>query len=245
MNVPTLQNGGVSRDGLTVTYHLRKMRQVERWRAGDRGRREVVVDGDHEPRQQRRLAPRVRLRQEHRHAQRPYGRRSPQAAILALRQHLLRDERPADAGRARARACRSIRISIRSRSMRLRPSRDGPFNSKNGCATITSRSYVTTRFFMGRPHLTRIEIKMIPDENTTIKLLKNARDRLYVPGLARDLSSPQIGPRSRPGLRQRERLRTRAVQQRTSHPGRSAGAARDRIRDRKRQFGRHARRTAK
>ena len=47
--VPTLENGGISRDGLTDHLSFAARHSLDRRRAVDVARRQVVVAGDHEP----------------------------------------------------------------------------------------------------------------------------------------------------------------------------------------------------
>ena len=66
--VPTLANGGISADGLTITYHLRPN---VRWQDGvPFTSRDVQVHlaSDHERRQQREQPQRLRTRRRGRHA---------------------------------------------------------------------------------------------------------------------------------------------------------------------------------
>ena len=144
--VPTQDNGGVSRDGLTIVYHLRG---DARWSDGVPVRRATCAGrgGDREPEQRRRLAPRVRRRPHDRDARSAYRRRPSERTVLAVRQHVLRRERPAVRSRAGARPRRAIPISTKFRSTR---------------AVGERRPVPLRRVAARRPHRARRQPRVLP-----------------------------------------------------------------------------------
>ncbi|HET6276584.1 MAG TPA: peptide ABC transporter substrate-binding protein [Candidatus Cybelea sp.] len=170
-DVPTPENGGVSRDGLTVTYHLRRNAKWSdgvpvtaadvkwSWMAIMNSRNNIVsrhgydyvrsidTPNDH--------TVVVHLKQKFSPFVNTFFAMSDQPMPVAP-EHVLSkypdfnqvpfDEAPT--------------VS------------DGPFLFKEWARNDHITLVRNDRFFMGKPHLTRIEIKMIPDENTTINLLK-------------------------------------------------------------------------
>ena len=101
--VPTLENGGISSDGMTITYHLRKAR----WTDGV-----AVTSGDVKWSWQAIMNPDNNVVSRHGYdyvasidtPNVDHGDRASQAAVFALREHVLRRERSAVHARAGARA---------------------------------------------------------------------------------------------------------------------------------------------
>ena len=101
--VPTQANGGISRDGLTITYRLR---HDVRWSDGVAlTARDVRWSWQaiENPNNDVGFAARIRRRGVDRHTRRLHGRRAPQAPLRSLRQYILRRERSAVRNSAGAR----------------------------------------------------------------------------------------------------------------------------------------------
>ena len=158
--VPTTQNGGISADGLTITYHLRK---DAKWTDGV-----PVTSKDVKWSWQAIMNPDNNVVSRHGY---DYVKSidTPDDATVVVHlktkfapfvNTLLRRERPAVSGRAGARALQVSESSIRSRSTTHRRSATDPFASSSGRAAITSTLVRNDGFFMGKPKLDRIDIKI-------------------------------------------------------------------------------------
>jgi peptide/nickel transport system substrate-binding protein len=170
-SVPTPENGGVSRDGLTVTYHLRKN---AKWTDGV-----PVTAGDVKWSWAAIMNPRNNIVSRHGYDYVKYVETPNEHTVVV---HLKQRFSPFV----------NTFFAMSDQPMPVAPEHvlsrypdfnqvafdeaptvsDGPFRfgewARNDHITLLRND----RFFMGRPHLSRIEIKMIPDENTTINLLK-------------------------------------------------------------------------
>ena len=107
-----------------------------------------------------------------RHARRPHGRRAPAAAVSAVRDAVLhhaagrREARRARAPARRARVDR--RRAVQRASGRQRAV---PFRALGSRLAPRARS-ATTATFRGRPKLDRVELTIVPDENTMMTQLR-------------------------------------------------------------------------
>ena len=88
--MPTLRNGDISRDGLTILYHLRRGTLAGRRRVHGR-RRLVHLPRDHERSQQHSQPRRLRRHRVAGRARPAHGRRAAEAAVVAVRRDVLHD----------------------------------------------------------------------------------------------------------------------------------------------------------
>ena len=134
--------------------------------------RQVVVASDHEPEQQRRLAARLRLHRVDRHAGRLHGGRSSQDSV-SRRSSTRSSPRATSRIRSRRRTCSpSIRTSTRFRSTANPTVSDGPFRFAEWARGDHITLARNDGFFLGKPGLDTIEIKVVPDEDTSVNLLR-------------------------------------------------------------------------
>jgi peptide/nickel transport system substrate-binding protein len=170
-NVPTLENGGVSRDGLTVTYHLRKS---AKWNDGV-----PVTAGDVKWSWMAIMNPRNNIVSRHGYDYvRSIDTPNDHTAVVHLRQRFSPFVNTFFAMSDQPMPVAPEHVLSKYPDFNQVPFdaaptvSDGPFQFKEWVRNDHITLVRNDRFFMGRPHLTRIEIKMIPDENTTINLLK-------------------------------------------------------------------------
>ncbi|MGC1381833.1 MAG: peptide ABC transporter substrate-binding protein [Candidatus Baltobacteraceae bacterium] len=179
VSVPTLENGGVSKDGLTITYHLRRnakwtdgvpvtAKDVKwSWQAIMNSNNNVVsrhgydyVQGIDAPNDYTVV---VHLKQKFSPFVNTFFAMSDQPMPVAPAHVLAKYP------------------DINQIPFNDRPTvSDGPFRfvqwSRGDHITLVRND----GFFMGRPHLNRIEVRIVPDENTTVNLMKtHAIDFMY------------------------------------------------------------------
>jgi len=169
--VPTLENGGISRDGLTVTYHLQKN---ARWTDGV-----AVTSTDVKWSWQALMNPNNNVVSRH-----GYdiiaAIDTPNAATAVV--HLRRRFAPfvntffaeSDQPYMLAPAHVLARYpNINEIPFNSRPSvSDGPFKFVQWARGDHISVARNDGFFLGRPGLDRIEVKIVPDEDTSVNLLR-------------------------------------------------------------------------
>ena len=169
--VPTLQNGGISADGLTITYRLRRgakwtdgvpvtSRDVKwSWQAIMNPDNNVVSRHGYD------------VIVEHRHSGRKHRGRSLEEALRAVRRYVFCRKRSAVHDRAGTRL--SALSQPQSGSFRQRPIGQRwalqIVEWARGDHIALERN---DAFFLGRPHLDRIDVRIVPDENTSVNLLR-------------------------------------------------------------------------
>ncbi len=170
--VPTLENGGISRDGLTVTYHLRK---DARWSDGV-----PVTSADVKWSWQAIMNPDNNVVSRHGY---DYVARidTPNAttAIVHLKQlfspfvntFFAESDQPYMLAPAHALAKYP---NINNIPFNSRPTvSDGPFKFVQWARGDHITLVRNDAFFMGRPGLSRVDVKIIPDEDTSVNLLRS------------------------------------------------------------------------
>src|SRR5579883_3470746 len=126
--------------------------------------------GHDESRQQRRDSSRVRRRQEHRHSRSGDRGGASENPLLAVHQYVLRGQRRTVRHRSRARPLEVSQHqpdSVQQRPVRER--RAVQVRSVHGDHVELASN---DRFFLGKPGLEHIYLRIIPDENTTVNLLR-------------------------------------------------------------------------
>lgn len=170
-SVPSIENGGISRDGLTITYHLR--RNV-RWTDGV-----PVTARDVKWSWQAIMNPGNNIVSRHGYDYvRSIETPDDYTVVVRLKQQFApfvntffaMSDQPMPVAPAHV---LSKYPDINQIAFDNAPTvSDGPFRfaqwSRNDHITLLRND----RFFLGRPRLNRIEIRIIPDENTTVNLLR-------------------------------------------------------------------------
>lgn len=169
--VPSTENGGVSKDGLTITYHLRR---DAKWTDG-----QPVTSKDVKWSWEAIMNPRNNVVSRHGYDYvKSIDTPDDYTVVVHLKQRFspfvntffAMSDQPMPVAPAQI---LSKYADINQIPFDNNPSvSDGPFRfvewSRNDHITLVRND----GFFLGRPRLNRIEIKMIPDENTTVNLLK-------------------------------------------------------------------------
>ncbi len=230
--VPTLENGGISRDGMTITYHLRK---DARWTDGV-----PVTSADVKWSWQAIMNPDNNVVSRHGYdfitsidtPNATHGGRAPQAAILAIREHVLRRERSAIHARAGARRWRNIQTSTTFRSTAGPTVSDGPFKfvqwARGDHITLVRNDALLHG--QARPEPGRGQDH--PRRGHVGQSVAYARDRLHVPGVAARPIRRCAGARREDRLGERQWLCEHPAQLLAPGPAGPARAARDRVRTR-------------
>jgi peptide/nickel transport system substrate-binding protein len=194
--VPTRENGGISADGLTITYHLRANAKWTdgkpvtsedvrfSWQAIMNPANNAVSHNGYD------LITRI-------------GTPNPRTAVVHLKKpfapfvntFFAESDQPYTV--VPAHVLSSLR-SVNQAPFNTNPSvSDGPFKFERW---IHGDSIVLTAndaFFMGKPHLRRIVIRVVPDENTSINLLRaHSIDYMFQASIA---TYPSL--RTVPGIR--------------------------------------------
>ena len=237
--VPAPENGGVSRDGLTVTYH---MRRNAKWTDGV-----PVTSADVKWSWQAIMNPNNNIVSRHGYDYvKSIDTPNPYTVVVHLKQKFspfvntffAMSDQPMPVAPAHV---LSRYPDINQLAFNSRPDvGDGPFKfvewAHNDHITVERND----KFFMGRPRLRRIEIRIVPDENTTVNQMKtHAIDFMFQ-------ASPETYPalKSAPGrrvaVRQRQRLRTNSSEHLAPDARGPAHARGDRVRDRQAPSGGYA-----
>ncbi len=170
-SVPTIENGGVSRDGLTITYHLRK---TAKWTDG-----EPVTSKDVAWSWSAIMNPRNNIVSRHGYDYvRSIDTPNDSTAVVHLKERFspfintffAMSDQPMPVAPAHILAKYA---DINQVPFDSQPTvGDGPFEF----VEWAHGDHITLKrndgFFLGRPALERIDIRIIPDENTSINLLK-------------------------------------------------------------------------
>lgn len=193
--VPAPENGGVSRDGLTVTYH---MRRNAKWTDGV-----PVTSADVKWSWQAIMNPNNNIVSRHGYDYvKSIDTPNPYTVVVHLKQKFspfvntffAMSDQPMPVAPAHV---LSRYPDINQLAFNSRPDvGDGPFKfvewAHNDHITVERND----KFFMGRPRLRRIEIRIVPDENTTVNQMKtHAIDFMFQ-------ASPETYPalKSAPGV---------------------------------------------
>lgn len=190
-NVPTPENGGVSRDGLTITYHLRKN---VKWSDGV-----PVTAGDVKWSWTAIMNPNNNIVSRHGYDYvRSIDTPDDRTVVVHLKQKFspfvntffaMSDQpMPVAPAHALAKYANFNQVPFDEAPTVS----DGPFLFKEWARSDHITLVRNDRFFMARPRLSRIVIKVIPDENTSINLLKtHAIDFMFE-------ASPETYPELKP-----------------------------------------------
>ncbi|HYL27223.1 MAG TPA: peptide ABC transporter substrate-binding protein [Candidatus Nitrosotalea sp.] len=170
-SVPSADNGGISKDGLTVTYRLRRN---ARWTDGV-----PVTSGDVKWSWQAIMNDRNNIVSRHGY---DYVKSidTPDAftAVVHLKQKFAPFVNTFFAMSDQPMPVAPAHILAKYPDINQLPFNDAPTVSDGPFRFVqwSRGDHVTVerndRFFMGRPHLSRIEIRIVPDEDTSINLMK-------------------------------------------------------------------------
>ncbi|HXO16700.1 MAG TPA: ABC transporter substrate-binding protein, partial [Candidatus Dormibacteraeota bacterium] len=169
--VPTPENGGVSRDGLTITYHLRSN---VKWTDG-----QPVTSADVKWSWQAIMNPSNNIVSRHGYDfVKSIDTPNARTVIVHLTQKFSPFVNTFFAMSDQPMPVAPAHVLSRYADFNQVPFdnepnvSDGPFRfgewSRGDHITLLRND----GFFMGRPHLSKIEIRIVPDENTTINLMK-------------------------------------------------------------------------
>lgn len=169
--VPTLQNGGVSKDGLTITYHLRAN---AKWSDG-----QPVTSQDVKFSWQGLMNPQNNVVTRHGYDD-VASIDTPNATTAVV--HLKRKFSPfvntffADSDQPMSIVPAHVLSkypNVNEIPFNNEPSvSDGPFRFAEWVRNDHVSLVANPNFFLGKPGLNRIQIRMVPDENTSVNLLK-------------------------------------------------------------------------
>ena len=180
--IPTVENGGLSRDGRTITYVLRR---GVRWQDGvavTRARRRVDAARDPRRPQPRALARGLRPRRESR------GARTTEPCASRSRNRGRPRSRRCSATAPRRSTCCPRTCSKRSRSSRRARSRahpvgNGPYRFVSWARGDHLVYEANPSYWRGAPKVARLDIRIVPDPGTNFTLLQSG-------GLDWNLMSP-------------------------------------------------------
>lgn len=182
--VPTRENGGISADGLTITYHLRRN---ARWTDG-----QPVTSRDVRFSWQAIMNPSNNAVSRHGYDLiTRIDTPSDDTLIVHLKERFApfvstffsESDQPYDVAPAHA---LSRYPNINQVPFNSNPTvSDGPFRFVSWTHGDQIVLAANDGFFMGKPHLRRIVIRIVPDENTSVNLLRtHAVDYVFQPSIA-------------------------------------------------------------
>ncbi len=192
--VPTIENGGISKDGLTITYHLRhNVRWHDNVPFTSRDVR-FSISAIMNPNYGRLFASRIRRYRKRRDSGRLHRHHSSQAS-RSLRQSI----------RSSQTATRRIMVlpahllehysSLDRVAFNSHPNRDGPFRFVQWLRGDRIEYVANDDYFLGKPKLRRIILHIVPDENTIANELRSHEIDWFIQATPR--TYPQIKGSSR------------------------------------------------
>ncbi len=237
--VPTLANGGISRDGMTITYHLRR---GFTWTDGV-----AVTSADVKWSWEAIMNPNSDVVSRHGYdviaASTTPG---PYTVVVRLKRKFSPFVNTFFAESDQPYMIVPAHVLSRYPTINQAPFNDkptvsdGPFKFvswTHGDHIVLARN---DRFLLGRPHIDRIDVRTVPDEDTAINLLRTHAIDYMFQASVETLSGAADASRRPNRLGKRQRLLLHSVQPRAAVLGRPARPPGAGLRDRQERTGAHA-----